>query len=81
MQTQSSISFPKLNQVGFLELTLPSNFIHSEEQDVFRTFYRLNTVHALRRYFRPAEYEYFVYSWGAEPAYHANFKTLFRTFC
>jgi SAM-dependent methyltransferase len=65
---------PEFLRMHVLRLVQPRR----EEQDVFRTFYRLNTVRALRRYFSPAEYEYFVYSWDAEPAYHANSKALFR---
>ena len=51
-----------------------------EERDVFRPFYRLNTLKAVRRHFRPTPYEHFMYSWDAEPAYHANFKALYRLF-
>ena len=65
---------PEFLRMHVLRLVQPKR----EEQDVFRTFYRLNRLRALRRYFSPAEYEYFVYSWDAEPAYHANSKALFR---
>ena len=49
-----------------------------QEKDVFKTFYRLNTVGALKRHFKQAKYDYFVYSWDAEPAYHGNYKSVFR---
>jgi SAM-dependent methyltransferase len=64
---------PEFLRLHILRLVQPQR----EEQDVFRTFYRLNTVRALGRYFSPTEYHYFVYSWDAEPAYHANSKALF----
>ena len=48
------------------------------EQDVFEPFYRLNTFTALKRYFDPAGYQHFTYSWDAEPAYHANSKIIYR---
>jgi SAM-dependent methyltransferase len=65
---------PESLRLHLLRFLQPSR----EEQDVFRTFYRLNTVGALKRHFKPAKYDYFVYSWDAEPAYHANYKSLFR---
>jgi SAM-dependent methyltransferase len=65
---------PEVLRMHILRLVQPRR----EEQDVFKTFYRLNTLHALKRYFSPADYEYFVYSWDAEPAYHAHSKALFR---
>ena len=49
-----------------------------KEEDVFKTFYRLNTYRALRRYFNPARFDHIVYSWDAEPAYHANSKLLYQ---
>jgi ubiquinone/menaquinone biosynthesis C-methylase UbiE len=48
-----------------------------DEQDVFRTFYRLNTFAAVRKYFKPTKYDHFAYSWDAEPAYHANYRSIF----
>jgi len=65
---------PEFLRMHVLRLVQPRR----EEQDVFKTFYRLNTLRALQGYFSPAEYEYFVYSWDAEPAYHANSKAFFR---
>jgi 2-polyprenyl-3-methyl-5-hydroxy-6-metoxy-1,4-benzoquinol methylase len=80
------------NRYGYVALTnrLAPSFLRArvlrlaqptrKEQDVFKPYYRLNTLGALRAHFKPADYEHFVYSWDAEPAYHANFKMLYRLF-
>jgi SAM-dependent methyltransferase len=67
---------PEFLRMRVLRSAQPSR----KEQDVFRPFYLLNTFKALRGYFKPTNYEHFMYSWDAEPAYHANFKTLYRFF-
>jgi len=41
-----------------------------KEEDVFPTYYRLNTVRALRRHF--PSFEHFSYYWNGPPAYHAG---------
>jgi SAM-dependent methyltransferase len=64
---------PKSFRLRVLRFVQPSR----EEQDVFRTFYRLNTIGALKEHFSPEKYAHYVYSWDAEPAYHANYKSLF----
>lgn len=45
------------------------------EQDVFKTYYRINTVSALGRYF--PNYQRATYRWNAEPAYHGGKASLF----
>jgi SAM-dependent methyltransferase len=42
------------------------------ECDVFPTFYRLNTLGALRRHFPTTRFEHFSYLFNGEPTYHAN---------
>jgi SAM-dependent methyltransferase len=64
---------PSSIRLGLLHFLQPSR----EEQDVFRTFYRLNTFDQLQQHFNHEKYDHYVYSWDAEPAYHANFKSLF----
>jgi len=56
------------------------NTTYTIQIQTLRPFYRLNTLKAVRRHFRPTHYEHFMYSWDAEPAYHANFKALYRLF-
>jgi SAM-dependent methyltransferase len=67
---------PEFLRMRVLRLAQPSR----KEQDVFRPFYRLNTFEALRGYFKSTHYEHYMYSWDAEPAYHANSKALYRLF-
>jgi SAM-dependent methyltransferase len=67
---------PEFFRMRVLRLAQPSR----KEQDVFRPFYRLNTFKALRGYFKPTHYEHYMYSWDAEPAYHANSQALYRLF-
>jgi SAM-dependent methyltransferase len=42
------------------------------DSDVFPTFYRLNTLRALRRHFPTMHFEHFSYFFNGEPTYHAN---------
>jgi SAM-dependent methyltransferase len=42
------------------------------EEDVFRTFYRLNTLRELRRQFPETHFEHFSYLFNGAPTYHAN---------
>jgi SAM-dependent methyltransferase len=42
------------------------------ESDVFPTFYRLNTLHEIRRNFPQTRFEHFSYLFNGEPTYHAN---------
>jgi len=51
-----------------------------KKQDVFKAFYRLNTLGAIRKYFDSSRYAHYGYSWDAEPAYHANSEALYRLF-
>jgi SAM-dependent methyltransferase len=67
---------PNFLRMRVLRLAQPDR----KEGDVFRPFYRLNTFRSLRSQFKPAYYEHFMYSWDAEPAYHANVKALYRLF-
>jgi SAM-dependent methyltransferase len=64
---------PQSLRLGLLRFVQPNR----DEQDVFQTFYRLNTFSAVRHYFQPTKYDHFVYSWDAEPAYHANYRSVF----
>jgi hypothetical protein len=43
-----------------------------QESDVFPTFYKLNTLRELRRYFPITQFEHFSYRFSAGPSYHAN---------
>src|SRR5262249_1209732 len=67
---------PEFLRMRVLRLAQPNR----EARDVFRPFYRLNTSKALRVYFKPTHYEHYMYSWDAEPAYHANSRALYRLF-
>ena len=67
---------PEFLRMRVLRLVQPGK----NEKDTFKAFYRLNTYGALRRYFKPSQYDHFTYSWDAEPAYHANSKVLYRLF-
>ena len=67
---------PKFLRPRVLRLAQPER----KEQDVFRPYYRLNTIRKLSQYFNTESYEHFVYFWDAEPAYHANSKALYRLF-
>jgi SAM-dependent methyltransferase len=67
---------PEIFRMRVLRLVQPGK----HEKDTFKTFYRLNTCGALRRYFQPAQYDHFTYSWDAEPAYHGNSKILYWIF-
>jgi SAM-dependent methyltransferase len=67
---------PNFLRMRLLCLAQPSR----KEEDVFRPFYRLNTFKSLRRFFKPIHYEHFMYTWDAEPAYHANLKSLYHLF-
>ena len=49
-----------------------------KEKDVFPAFYRLNTRRALLKYFPSSRFEHYVYGWDAEPAYHANRRSIYR---
>lgn len=42
--------------------------------DVFPTYYRLNTVKAIKKAFPPAKWDLYMYSWNAEPAYFGSSK-------
>jgi SAM-dependent methyltransferase len=42
------------------------------EDDVFRTYYRLNTLRDLRRHFPTTHFDHFSYLFNGEPSYHAN---------
>jgi hypothetical protein len=47
---------------------------------VFPAVYLMNTFGALLKYFPSDRFEHFSYTWGSEPAYHANKKTLYGSF-
>jgi len=49
-----------------------------KKQDVFKAFYRLNTLGTIRKYFDPIRFAHYGYSWDAEPAYYANSGALYR---
>jgi SAM-dependent methyltransferase len=53
---------------------------HRKDEDVFPAVYRLNTPNALKKYFPPSQFDHFVYGWDAEPAYHANSRSIYRAF-
>jgi SAM-dependent methyltransferase len=67
---------PEFLRTRVLRLAQPNR----KEEDVFTAYYRLNTYTALQTYFTPSRFEHFVYSWDAEPAYHANSSALYRFF-
>lgn len=49
-----------------------------KEEDVFYTYYRLNTKRAVERSFRSNEWLHCSYFWVSEPAYHAENEFLWR---
>jgi SAM-dependent methyltransferase len=49
-----------------------------ETDDIFPTYYRLNTIGAVRRYFTPHGFEDYSYYLGGSPSYHANKSILVR---
>ncbi|WP_187436474.1 class I SAM-dependent methyltransferase [Bradyrhizobium hipponense] len=51
-----------------------------KEEDIFPAVYRLNTRRALLKHFPSSQFEHFVYTWDAEPGYHANRPIIYRTF-
>ncbi len=51
-----------------------------KEEDVFPTFYRMNTEAALRRCFPEARYDHCVIAWDAEPAYYFGKRWLYKVF-
>jgi SAM-dependent methyltransferase len=67
---------PERFRMRILHLTQPDR----KEEDTFRTFYRLNTIRLIKRYFDPARFNHFSFSWNVEPAYHANSRLLFALF-
>lgn len=48
--------------------------------DVFPTVYKLNSLRAIRRYFRDTEFENFSYRYDAEPAYFFDSPMILRCF-
>ena len=67
---------PKAIKTRVLNIVQPSR----KEEDVFPAVYLMNTFGALLKYFPSDRFEHFSYTWGSEPAYHANKKTLYRFF-
>lgn len=51
-----------------------------KEEDVFPTFYRMNTEAALKRCFPEARYDHCVIAWDAEPAYYFGKRWLYKVF-
>lgn len=51
---------------------------HRKPEDVFPTFYRLNTFGALRRAFPPDKWRNCTYGFNGVPGYHANKIALFK---
>jgi SAM-dependent methyltransferase len=51
------------------------------DEDIFSTYYRLNTKRAVARFFRPNEWLHCSYYWVPEPAYHAENELLWRAMC
>lgn len=51
-----------------------------KEEDIFPAVYRLNTRAALLKHFPPSRFDHFVYTWDAEPGYHANRRFIYRAF-
>lgn len=47
-------------------------------EDVFPTFYRMNTMSDLRKPFPPARWRHCTYGYNGVPGYHANIPLLFR---
>ncbi len=68
--------FPALLRARVLRWTQPSR----KEQDVFKAFYRLNSLGAIQKYFDLIRFDHYAYSWDAEPAYHANSRILAACF-
>jgi SAM-dependent methyltransferase len=67
---------PKAIKTRVLNIVQPSR----KEEDVFPAVYLMNAFGALLKYFPSDRFEHFSYTWGSEPAYHANKKTLYRFF-
>lgn len=49
-----------------------------KDEDIFSTYYRLNTKRAVAHFFRPNEWLHCSYFWVPEPAYHAESEFLWR---
>lgn len=49
---------------------------HRKIIDVFPSYYRLNTLRSLKRYFPPARYRHFTYGYFSEPAYFGRSRLL-----
>ena len=67
---------PKAIKTRVLKIVQPSR----KEEDVFPAVYLMNSFGALLKCFPSDRFEHFSYTWDSEPAYHANKKTLYRSF-
>ena len=51
--------------------------VEQEEDDIFHTHYRMNTLRALKKLFPPERYEHACFAFDSEPQYHFNKRLLF----
>jgi SAM-dependent methyltransferase len=70
----ASSLFPNKTHATVLQRVQPDR----QECDVFPTFYRLNSLAALARWFPPREWRNFSYTWSPEPSYHFNNRAIYR---
>lgn len=61
-------SVPNRLHVSALKTLQPAK----QERDTFPTAYQLNTIGQLERWFSPAQYENYSYTFSSEPSYHGN---------
>ena len=66
---------PSRHHSTVVELAQPNG---RSAEDVFPTFYRLNSLRALNRYFSGELWENFSYTWSPEAGYHFNSSLAFR---
>jgi SAM-dependent methyltransferase len=67
---------PNAIKTRVLNIVQPSR----KEEDVFPAVYLMNSFGALLKCFPSDRFEHFSYTWDPEPAYHANKKTLYKSF-
>lgn len=65
---------PNSLHAGFLRFSSPRR----KEADIFPTFYRLNTIRALKRHFPEPRFAHYTYASSGPPSYHGGMVALAR---